>query len=258
MARDQAMGRFKTDYAAIRCGTNRRTVGLTAERQRRHVSGNRRSRTARRTARRALGIMWIASFARRKVGELRGDRLPEDEREQEKRKRMGVLNVNDSAKCGDQYEERFVSVVEDVRSLFNVGAIFRTADGAGMDKIYMCGITGAPPRKEIEKVSLGAENTVNWEWRFGCVSILRDLKERGFQIVALEKTENSRPLTQLLADGKISRPLCLVVGNEVSGVSAEALALSDIVADLPMKGMKESLNVSVAFGIAAYALSEKT
>ncbi len=180
------------------------------------------------------------------------------EREQEKRKRMGVLNVNDSAKCGEHYKERFVAVVEDVRSLFNVGAIFRTADGAGMDKIYMCGITGAPPRKEIEKVSLGAENTVNWEWRFGCVSILRDLKERGFNIVALEKTENSQPLSALLADGKISRPLCLVVGNEVSGVSAEALALSDIVADLPMKGMKESLNVSVAFGIAAYALSEKT
>ncbi len=180
------------------------------------------------------------------------------EREQEKRKRMGVLNINDSAKCGEKYVERFVAVVEDVRSLFNVGAIFRTADGAGMDKIYMCGITGAPPRKEIEKVSLGAENTVNWEWRFGCVSILRDLKERGFQILALEKTENSQALCELLAEGKISRPLCLVVGNEVSGVSAEALALSDIVADLPMKGMKESLNVSVAFGIAAYALSEKT
>lgn len=180
------------------------------------------------------------------------------EREQEKRKRMGIVNINDSAKSGNGYVEQFVAVVEDVRSLFNVGAIFRTADGAGMDKIYMCGITGAPPRKEIEKVSLGAENTVNWEWRFGCIEILRELKERGFNIVALEKTENSQPLTKLLAEGKISRPLCLVVGNEVSGVSAEALALSDIVADLPMKGMKESLNVSVAFGIAAYALSEKT
>ncbi len=180
------------------------------------------------------------------------------EREQEKRKRMGVLNFNNDAKAGEDYRERFVAVVEDVRSLFNVGAIFRTADGAGMDKIYLCGITGAPPRKEIEKVSLGAENTVNWEWRFGCVSILRDLKERGFNIVALEKTENSQPLSQLLLQEKISRPLCLVVGNEVSGVSAEALALSDVVADLPMKGMKESLNVSVAFGIAAYALSEKT
>ncbi len=180
------------------------------------------------------------------------------EREQEKRKRMGVLNVNDSAKCGEHYQERFVAVVEDVRSLFNVGAIFRTADGAGMDKIYMWYHSAHHHEKEIEKVSLGAENTVNWERRFGCVSILREFKERGFNIVALEKTENSHPLSALLADGKISRPLCLVVGNEVSGVSAEALALSDIVADLPMKGMKESLNVSVAFGIAAYALSEKT
>lgn len=180
------------------------------------------------------------------------------EREQEKRKRMGLQNSNNEAKCGPGYEEKFVALVEDVRSLFNVGAIFRTADGAGMDKIYMCGITGAPPRKEIEKVSLGAENTVNWEWTFGCVQILRDLKKRGFLIVALEKTENSLPLSELLHSGKIAKPLCLIVGNEVSGVSAEALALSDIVADLPMKGMKESLNVSVAFGIAAYALSEKT
>jgi tRNA G18 (ribose-2'-O)-methylase SpoU len=178
------------------------------------------------------------------------------EREQEKRKRMGLANCDNEAKAGPGYEETFVAVVEDVRSLFNVGAVFRTADGAGMDKVYLCGITGAPPRKEIEKVSLGAENTVNWEWGFGCVPILRRLKERGFQIVALEKTETSRPLTELLAEGKIARPLCLVVGNEVSGVSAEALSLSDIVAELPMRGMKESLNVSVAFGIAVYAISE--
>jgi len=179
------------------------------------------------------------------------------EREQEKRKRMGMVNFDNDAKKGPGYVESFVAVVEDVRSLFNVGAVFRTADGAGMDKVYLCGITGAPPRKEIEKVSLGAESTVNWEWSFGCVTVLRELKERGFQIVALEKTEGSRPLTQLLVEGKLQRPLCLVVGNEVSGVSAEALALSDIVADLPMKGMKESLNVSVAFGIAVYAIAEK-
>lgn len=169
---------------------------------------------------------------------------------------MGFANIDDSAKAGPGYDETFVALVEDVRSLFNVGAVFRTADGAGMDKVYLCGITGAPPRKEIEKVSLGAENTVNWEWSFGCVPILRRLKERGFQIVALEKTDDSRPLAEFLAQGKIKRPLCLVVGNEVSGVSAEALALSDIVAELPMRGMKESLNVSVAFGIAVYAISE--
>lgn len=180
------------------------------------------------------------------------------EREQEKRQQKAVLNFNNDAKSGDGYSERFVALVEDVRSLFNVGAIFRTADGAGMDKIYLCGITGAPPRKEIEKVSLGAENTVNWEWQFGCVTILRALKERGFTIVSLERTDSSKPLSELIAQGVLDRPICLVVGNEVHGVSAEALALSDHIADLPMKGMKESLNVSVAFGIAAYALSEGT
>jgi len=146
------------------------------------------------------------------------------------------------------------AIVEDVRSLMNVGSIFRTADAAGMSQLYLCGITGCPPRKEIAKTSLGAENHVTWEYFAHPLDIMLSLKRRGVKILALEKTESSKPLPDLLAEGLIAKPLCFVVGNEVTGVSPEVLANCDLVCHLPMKGSKESLNVSVAFGIAAYLL----
>jgi tRNA G18 (ribose-2'-O)-methylase SpoU len=146
------------------------------------------------------------------------------------------------------------AIIEDIRSLMNVGSIFRTADAAGISQLYLCGITGCPPRKEIAKTSLGAENSVNWEYLAHPLDIISTLKRRGVTILALEKTEHSKPLPDLLAEGVISKPLCFVVGNEITGVSPEVLANCDHVCHLPMKGCKESLNVSVAFGIAAYLL----
>lgn len=146
------------------------------------------------------------------------------------------------------------AIVEDVRSLLNVGSIFRTADAAGITQLYLCGITGCPPRKEIAKASLGAENHVPWEYFAHPLDIMLSLKRRGVTIMALEKTDNSRPLPDVLSDGTLHRPLCFVVGNEVTGVSPEVLVNCDQVCHLPMKGCKESLNVSVAFGIAAYLL----
>lgn len=149
-----------------------------------------------------------------------------------------------------------VCLVEDVRSLWNVGSIFRTADGAGFDKLHLCGITGVPPRKEIEKTSLGAENSVPWDYSPGVVELSRRLEELGYVLLALERTMNSVPLTQLIREVKLTKPLCLIVGNEVTGISVEALSLCHYSAHLPMRGVKESLNVSVAFGIAAYMLAE--
>jgi len=146
------------------------------------------------------------------------------------------------------------AIIEDIRSLMNVGSIFRTADAAGISQLYLCGITGCPPRKEIAKTSLGAENSVVWEYFAHPLDIIVSLKRRGVTILALEKTDTSRPLPDLLAEATISKPLCFVVGNEITGVSPEVLAHCDQVCHLPMKGCKESLNVSVAFGIAAYLL----
>ncbi|MBN1350915.1 RNA methyltransferase [candidate division KSB1 bacterium] len=141
-------------------------------------------------------------------------------------------------------------VVDDVRSLHNVGSIFRTADGMGLRKLYLCGITGTPPKNEIHKTALGAEENVDWEYCKSAAQIIRQLKQNGMQIVVLEHTDTSQHYQQ--ADYKF--PLCLVVGHEHFGVSEEAVALADLAIEIPMYGLKGSLNVSVAFGIAGYEI----
>lgn len=148
----------------------------------------------------------------------------------------------------------FSALLEDVRSLWNVGSIFRSADGAGFGRLYLCGITGCPPHKSIAKTSLGAEEHVAWSHHSSALDVLPVLAGEGVQIVALEKTESSEPLDELLEQNKIRAPLCLIAGNEVAGVSAEALSLATVSGHLPMRGIKSSLNVAVAFGIAAYAI----
>jgi len=157
----------------------------------------------------------------------------------------------------------FVVVVEDVRSLWNVGSMFRTADGAGCSLLVLCGITGCPPRKEIAKTSLGAEDNVPWLYAASVTDVVPILKDSGFQIVGLEVSSGidglpeSVALKEALAAKKVNTPLCLLVGNEVTGLSIEALSGCDLVCHLPMRGIKESLNVAVAFGIAAYDIAEE-
>jgi tRNA G18 (ribose-2'-O)-methylase SpoU len=142
------------------------------------------------------------------------------------------------------------AVMENIRSLYNVGAAFRTSDGALIEKLYLCGYTGAPPRREIEKTSLGSVQSVPWEHRPDTCALLRELKGRGYHILALEHTDKSVSYTE----ARYSFPLCIVVGNEVEGVSDEALALCDSAVEIPMYGIKQSLNASVAYGIIAYHL----
>lgn len=151
----------------------------------------------------------------------------------------------------------FSALLEDIRSLWNVGSIFRTADGAGFSRLFLCGITGCPPHKAIAKTSLGAEDTIAWSHHNNALEVLPALRDMGVQIVALEKTGNSEPLDAALLRGVIKPPLCLVAGNEVAGVSAEALSTAALACHLPMRGLKSSLNVAVAFGIAAYAITQR-
>lgn len=157
------------------------------------------------------------------------------------------------------------AIAEDVRSLWNVGSIFRSSDGAGVGHLFLCGITGPPPRKEIAKVSLGAEDTVPWTYHATALEVLDELRAKGIFILGLEYTKqfalssvpDSNDLRETLSAGKIRFPACLIVGNEVTGVSAECLTKCDLICHLPMRGMKESLNVAVAFGIAVYMLEEQ-
>jgi len=144
-------------------------------------------------------------------------------------------------------------ILENIRSCHNVGAIFRTADAAGWDKVFLCGYTPAPPDRRIEKVSLGAENSVEWESAESITEVISKLKKEGFEIIALEKNDTAENIFEAdLENEKIA----LILGNEVEGISPEVLALADKTLMIPMNGEKESLNVSVAAGIAFYALGK--
>lgn len=149
-----------------------------------------------------------------------------------------------------------ILILDDIRSAQNVGSIFRTADAIGVDKIYLLGITPDPvdrfgrKRSDIKKASLGAEETVVWDHVNNKAQLASDLKKNGFKIVSLEQTKDSIDYKDFNAPEKIA----VIVGNEVSGVSKELLDLSDTVLEIPMKGKKESLNVSVSTGILLFRL----
>jgi tRNA G18 (ribose-2'-O)-methylase SpoU len=142
----------------------------------------------------------------------------------------------------------FCVVLNDVRSLYNVGSIFRTADGAGVEKLWICGITGHPPDTQISKTALGAEKEVPWEYRRDAREVVRELQGLGYRIVFLEQLAESIPYQDYCPSG----PICLVIGNEISGVSEGLVSLCDETIEIEMAGAKNSLNVSVAFGVVAY------
>lgn len=151
---------------------------------------------------------------------------------------------------------RIVGVLEDIRSLWNVGSMFRTADGAGCEELILTGITGYPPRKEIEKTSLGAESVIRWSYAANSMSVLPALKSLGYCVLALEKDERSTLMSSVIDARQLRFPLCVVVGNEVTGLYRETLNIADHVCHLPMRGIKSSLNVAVAFGIAMYQIAD--
>ncbi|MBM3206468.1 MAG: RNA methyltransferase [Candidatus Staskawiczbacteria bacterium] len=145
----------------------------------------------------------------------------------------------------------FYVVCDNIRSLENVGSIFRTADAIGVDKLFLCGISGTPPNHKIEKTALGAEKTVPFEYVKQAGRLIDKLKKSGVHIIALEQSKNSVCYNEF----KPEFPLALIIGNEVNGVSKSVLKKSNKIIKLPMKGKKESLNVSVAFGVAGYYIS---
>ena len=141
-------------------------------------------------------------------------------------------------------------LVENVRSVHNVGSIFRTADGFGAQKLYLTGYTAHPPRQDLTKTALGAEEAVSWEYYENPILAANHIKKTGAKLVLIEQTTQSEDFHQINWDF----PLCFIIGNEVNGVSEELCELADIHAELPMRGIKQSLNVSVAAGIIGYEL----
>ena len=152
-----------------------------------------------------------------------------------------------------------ILILDNIRSTHNVGAIFRTADAVGISMIYLVGYTPAPIdrfgkiRNDIAKSALGAEQTVPWKQVKNIGGLITSLKKKGYYIVALEQSPKSVSYTKVkkLAGKK---PIALIVGNEVDGVLEKTLAKCNLIAELPMRGMKESLNVSVATGIILYEI----
>ena len=151
-----------------------------------------------------------------------------------------------------------VIILDNIRSVHNVGSIFRTAETAGVSKIYCIGTTPTPldrfgnKRSDFAKVALGAEDLIAWEYAESGLSLVKKLKKEGYKIIALEQDKRSVNFKQV----KFGNKSALIVGNEVGGVSKSLLKLADQIAEIPMKGKKESLNVAVATGIMVFVCSE--
>lgn len=143
-----------------------------------------------------------------------------------------------------------VLVLDNVRSLHNVGSAFRTGDAFRVDKIYLCGITGTPPNKEINKTALGATDSVNWEYVKNTGALAMHLKKEGYKIIALEQAEGSTLLQDFVPDPELK--YAFVFGNEVFGVEEEVMTLADTVVEIPQFGTKHSLNISVTVGVVVW------
>lgn len=148
---------------------------------------------------------------------------------------------------------KIIVIADNIRSLHNVGSIFRTSDACRIEKLYLCGITGCPPSSDLSKTALGAENTVPYEYFKSAHRLVKKLKKECWSIICLENTKDA----VLYSKVDFVFPLCLIIGNEISGISASIRHLADQIIFIPMHGQKESLNVSVAFGIALYKILEK-
>lgn len=144
-----------------------------------------------------------------------------------------------------------VVILDSIRSSYNAGSIFRTSDGAMIEKLIPTGYTPHPPKKEVLKTALGSQDSVEWEFYKDPVDAVIKLKENGYKICALEQTDKSIPHHSLK---KELFPLCLIIGNEITGVKQELIDLCDFSIEIPQYGIKQSLNVAVAYGIAIFEL----
>ena len=146
-------------------------------------------------------------------------------------------------------------LLDNIRSLHNVGAAFRTADAFRIEKIYLTGITGTPPHREIEKSALGATSSVDWEHIESAAQAVKSLRDHGYRIIIIEQTSESVPLQQLQI--LLTEKYCLVFGNEVNGVSDDVIEHGHVAVEIPQSGTKHSLNISVCVGIVTWEIMKK-
>jgi 23S rRNA (guanosine2251-2'-O)-methyltransferase len=169
-----------------------------------------------------------------------------------KNEELGRLTVQEFR---DAEKLPVIIVLDNVRSLHNVGSVFRTADAFRIVAIYLCGYTGTPPNKEINKTALGATETVTWKFFATTMEAVRELKESSYLICSIEQTEKSVPLQTFQFSNE--EKLALIFGNEVYGVEQEVIDSSDSCIEIPQTGSKHSLNISVAAGIVIWEIARK-
>ena len=163
---------------------------------------------------------------------------------------LGRMSVEEFKKAG---KSKIIVVLENVRSMHNVGSVFRTADAFLMESIYLCGYTPRPPHRDIQKTALGATETVEWHYYDSTIEAVNLLKEKGYKVFAVEQAEGSISLENFVPAENIA----VVFGNEVEGVDDEVLSLCDGCVEIPQYGTKHSLNISVAAGIVLWELTRK-
>lgn len=148
-----------------------------------------------------------------------------------------------------------IIILDNIRSLNNIGSVFRTADAFLIEKIYLCGITATPPHKDIQKTALGATDSVAWEHSKSTLELIQGLKKEGVSILSIEQAENATELQNVVL--KKGEKYAVVFGNEVKGVSQEVVSESDMVIEIPQYGTKHSLNISVSAGVVIWDLFSK-
>lgn len=172
-------------------------------------------------------------------------------------RKLSVLELNriSVAQFRESVKIPLVVILDDVRSMYNVGSIFRTSDAFRVESIYLCGITSRPPHQEIHKTALGAEDSVDWRYFSDCAEAIMELKSRGYYIYGVEQVEHSEMLDRLDISNKDK--IAVILGNEVKGVQQRLIDLCDGCIEIPQFGTKHSLNVSTASGIVIWELWQK-
>lgn len=165
---------------------------------------------------------------------------------------LGRISVDEFKEAG---KLPLCIVLDNIRSLHNVGAAFRTADAFRIEKIYLTGITGTPPHREIHKTALGATESVDWQYDEHPAHTVKKLKDEGYTILIVEQTTESIPLQNFQPSPDVK--YCLVFGNEVNGVSEEVILHGDIALEIPQSGTKHSLNISICLGIVVWEIFRK-
>ena len=169
--------------------------------------------------------------------------------------KLEELNRVSIADFKQQKKDPVIVLLDNVRSLHNVGSVFRTCDAMAVEKLYLCGITAKPPHREIQKTAIGATESVNWEYIDDAISIIHRYKKEGYTIISVEQTSNSIALGNY--NWKNEKVL-LVFGNEVDGVHQKIIDLSDFSLEIPQWGTKHSFNITVSAGIVLWDLKSKT